>query len=115
MNLEDKVVLVTGSSGGLGAQICYEAAKQGAIVISCARRMAFVEGVRDECRRLSGKEAYAFKVDVSNPESVDELYEKVMEEVGRVDILVNNAGLGFSKTSLHSTLEKHTICLKSTS
>lgn len=55
MNLEDKVVLVTGSSGGLGAQICYEAAKQGAIVISCARRMAFVEGVRDECRRLSGK------------------------------------------------------------
>ncbi|MFS1125821.1 SDR family NAD(P)-dependent oxidoreductase, partial [Enterococcus faecalis] len=50
MNLEDKVVLVTGSSGGLGAQICYEAAKQGAIVISCARRMAFVEGVRDECR-----------------------------------------------------------------
>ena len=80
MNLEDKVVLVTGSSGGLGAQICYEAAKQGAIVISCARRMAFVEGVRDECRRLSGKEAYAFKVDVSNPESVDELYEKVMEE-----------------------------------
>ena len=93
MNLEDKVVLVTGSSGGLGAQICYEAAKQGAIVISCARRMAFVEGVRDECRRLSGKEAYAFKVDVSNPESVDELYEKVMEEVGRVDILVNNAGI----------------------
>ena len=37
MNLEDKVVLVTGSSGGLGAQICYEAAKQGAIVLSCAR------------------------------------------------------------------------------
>ena len=85
MNLEDKVVLVTGSSGGLGAKICYEAAKQGAIVISCARRMAFVEGVRDECRRLSGKEAYAFKVDVSNPESVDELYEKVMEEVGRME------------------------------
>ncbi|BDP53471.1 short-chain dehydrogenase [Enterococcus faecium] len=109
MNLEDKVVLVTGSSGGLGAQICYEAAKQGAIVISCARRMAFVEGVRDECRRLSGKEAYAFKVDVSNPESVDELYEKVMEEVGRVDILVNNAGFGifedfltFATTSISS-------------
>ncbi len=40
MNLEDKVVLVTGSSGGLGAQICYEAAKQGAIVVTCARRIA---------------------------------------------------------------------------
>ncbi|BDP73534.1 short-chain dehydrogenase [Enterococcus faecium] len=106
MNLEDKVVLVTGSSGGLGAQICYEAAKQGAIVISCARRMAFVEGVRDECRRLSGKEAYAFKVDVSNPESVDELYEKVMEEVGRVDILVNNAGFGIFEDFLTFDLGK---------
>ncbi len=39
MNLEDKVVLVTGGSGGLGAQICYEAAKQRAIVITCARRI----------------------------------------------------------------------------
>ncbi len=106
MNLEDKVVLVTGSSGGLGAQICYEAAKQGAIVLSCARRMAFVEGVRDECRRLSGKEAYAFKVDVSNPESVDELYEKVMEEVGRVDILVNNAGFGIFEDFLTFDLGK---------
>ena len=106
MNLEDKVVLVTGSSGGLGAQICYEAAKQGAIVISCARRMAFVEGVRDECRRLSGKEAYAFKVDVSDPYSVDELYEKVMEEVGRVDILVNNAGFGIFEDFLTFDLGK---------
>ena len=106
MNLEDKVVLVTGSSGGLGAQICYEAAKQGAIVISCARRMAFVEGVRDECRCLSGKEAYAFKVDVSNPYSVDELYEKVMEEVGRVDILVNNAGFGIFEDFLTFDLGK---------
>ena len=87
--------------------------KQGAIVISCARRMAFVEGVRDECRRLSGKEAYAFKVDVSDPYSVDELYEKVMEEVGRVDILVNNAGFGIFEDFLTFDLsEKRTICFE---
>lgn len=56
--------------------------------------MVFVEGVRDECRCLSGKEVYVFKVDVSDFYSVDELYEKVMEEVGCVDILVNNVGFG---------------------
>ncbi|MDA5641656.1 SDR family NAD(P)-dependent oxidoreductase, partial [Staphylococcus aureus] len=67
---------------------------------------AFVEGVRDACRRLSGKEAYAFKGDVSNPESVDELYEKVMEEVGRVDILENNAGFGIFEDFLTFDLGK---------
>ena len=55
---------------------------------------------------MSGKEAYAFKVDVSNPESVDELYEKVMEEVGRVDILVNNAGFGIFEDFLTFDLGK---------
>ncbi len=93
-NLEDKVVLVTGGSGGLGAQICYEAAKQGAIVITCARRIQMIGEVQEECKRLSGTEAYAFQVDVSDPDSVDALYEKVMDEVGRVDVLVNNAGFG---------------------
>ena len=43
---------------------------------------------------------------VSNPESVDELYEKVMEEVGRVDILVNNAGFGIFEDFLTFDLGK---------
>ncbi len=42
MNLENKVVVVTGSAG-LGEQICYEAAKRGAIVVTCARRTNLIE------------------------------------------------------------------------
>ena len=106
MNLEDKVVLVTGGSGGLGAQICYEAAKQGAIVITCARRIQMIGEVKEECKRLSGTEAYAFQVDVSDPDSVDALYEKVMDEVGRVDVLVNNAGFGIFEDFLSFDLGK---------
>jgi short-subunit dehydrogenase len=106
LNLEDKVVLVTGSSGGLGAQICYEAAKEGAIVVACARRESLINEVKEECQRLSGRKAYAFLVDVSDPDSVDELYERVMQEIGRVDILVNNAGFGIFEDFLSFDLAK---------
>ncbi|MBF8807979.1 MAG: SDR family oxidoreductase [Enterococcus lacertideformus] len=106
MNIEGKVVLVTGSSGGLGAQICYGAAKEGAIVVACARRVHLITEVKEECKRLSNKEAYAFPVDVSDPDSVANLYENVMHEVGRVDILVNNAGFGIFEDFLSFDLSK---------
>lgn len=94
MRLENKVVVVTGSSAGLGEQICYAAAKEGAIVVTCARRINLIGKVKEHCMTLSGKPAYAFQLDVSDPDSVERLYERIEEEVGAVDILVNNAGFG---------------------
>ena len=94
MNLENKVVVVTGGSAGLGEQICYEAAKRGAIVVTCARRTNLIGKVKEQCMELSGKEAYAFQLDVANPESVARLLEKISEKVGKIDVFVNNAGYG---------------------
>lgn len=94
MKLENKVVLVTGGSTGLGEQICYEAAEQGAIVVVCARRIHLIGQVKERCMELSQKEAYAFQVDVANPKSIDSLMEKLEQEVGAVDVLVNDAGFG---------------------
>ncbi len=94
MDLQDKVVLVTGGSAGLGEQICYAAAEKGAIVVTCARRINLIGQVKERCAELSGKEAYAFQLDVADPTSVDSLMEKVATEVGPVDVLVNNAGFG---------------------
>ncbi|KAF1302936.1 SDR family oxidoreductase [Enterococcus saccharolyticus] len=94
MNLENKVVLVTGGSTGLGEQICYEAAKQGAIVVVCARRIHLIGQVKEHCMELSHKKAYAFQLDIANPDSIDSLMGKLKEEVGTVDVLVNDAGFG---------------------
>ena len=94
MNLENKVVVVTGGSAGLGEQICYEAAKRGAIVVTCARRTNLIGKVKEQCMELSGKEAYAFQLDVANPESVERLLEKINEKVSKIDVFVNNAGYG---------------------
>lgn len=94
MDLTDKVVVVTGSSAGLGEQICYEAAKRGAIVVTCARRINLIGQVKERCIELSGKEAYAFQLDIADPDSVEAVIGKISEEVGDVDVLVNNAGFG---------------------
>lgn len=106
MNLENKVVMVTGGSAGLGEQICYEAAKKGAIVITCARRIQLLGKVKEQCMALSGKEAFAFQLDVSSPESVLSVLEKVQAEVGTIDVLVNNAGFGIFEDFLTFDLEK---------
>lgn len=94
MKLKNKVVLVTGGSTGLGEQICYEAAKQGAVVIASARRIELLEEVKKKCEMLSQNKAYAFPVDMTNPDSIQALVQTVKETVGSVDILVNNAGFG---------------------
>ncbi|MBU5364778.1 SDR family NAD(P)-dependent oxidoreductase [Enterococcus devriesei] len=97
MDLTDKVVVVTGGSAGLGEQICYEAAKRGAIVVTCARRINLIGQVKEHCSELSGKAAYAFQLDIADPESVESVIEKIADEVGTVDVLVNNAGFGMFK------------------
>lgn len=76
MDLTDKVVVVTGGSAGLGEQICYEAAKRGAIVVTCARRINLIGQVKEHCSELSGKAAYAFQLDISDPDSVESVIEK---------------------------------------
>ena len=62
MLLENKVIVVTGGSAGLGEQICYEAARRGAIVVICARRSQLINKVKEHCMTLSGKPAYAFQL-----------------------------------------------------
>ena len=94
MRLNNKIVLVTGGSTGLGEAICYEAAKQGAIVIVSARRMELIQKVKDRCQVLSQKEAYAFPVDLESADSIKTLIQSIKETVGVVDIVVNNAGFG---------------------
>lgn len=52
-DLTNKVVLITGASGGLGEQIAYQVAKKGAIVVACARRKEKLDVVVENCQNLS--------------------------------------------------------------
>jgi short-subunit dehydrogenase len=103
-NLTDKVVVVTGGSAGLGEQICYEAARQGAIVVVCARRLNLITKVKETCEKLSNKAAFCFQLDIADPESVENVYQHIQTEVGAIDVLVNNAGYGIFENFIDTDL-----------
>lgn len=103
-DLTDKVVVVTGGSAGLGEQICYEAAKKGAIVVVCARRINLIGKVKEKCEELSGKVAYSFQLDIADPENVEHIFQKISDEAGPIDVLVNNAGFGIFENFLDTDL-----------
>ena len=106
MKLKGKVVLVTGASSGFGEQICYEAAKEGAIVIVCARRIQLIGAVKECCMEYSQQPAYAYQMDVTNPEQVDHVLARIEDEVGAIDVLVNNAGYGLFEDFVNTSFEE---------
>jgi len=91
--LENKIVLITGASSGIGAATAKEFAKNGAIVLLVARNEINLKKVTDYIIKNGGKANY-FIADVSDYNLVQQLAEKVKTEVGVPDIIINNAGHG---------------------
>jgi NADP-dependent 3-hydroxy acid dehydrogenase YdfG len=89
-NIQDKVVVITGASSGLGAEAARHLADAGAKVVLGARRMDRLEALADELGL--GKEAVV-KTDVTDREQVKALVDRAVEIHGRVDVMLNNAGL----------------------
>ena len=88
----DKVILVTGASGGIGEAIARELAAHGATVLLGARRLERVEAIAAEIR-LAGGTADAVGLDVADRQSMFDFVRTAQERWGRVDVLVNNAGI----------------------
>ena len=86
--LEGQVALVTGGGRGIGANIARELAAAGARVAVSARTREQVEEVAGEIGGL------AVVADVSHPDSVASMVERVESELGPIDLLVANAGVG---------------------
>lgn len=92
MNLEGKKAIVTGASRGLGRAIAVGLAKEGADIVCIARSLEALKETSDEIKAL-GREAYAYAVDVSKEEAVNEAVSDIHGQTGSIDILVNNAGI----------------------
>ncbi len=92
MNLKDKVVIVTGSTKGIGKEIALEFGRCGAKVVVSGRNEDRANEVCEEIRAAGG-EATAVIADVSKMEDAQTLIDKTAETYGRIDVLVNNAGI----------------------
>lgn len=91
MDFQDKVVLVTGASRGIGAAIAKAFASEGAAVaVNYLQNTDAAEAVVAECSALGGQAA-AFQADVTDGVAITGLVDGVLETFGKIDILVNNA------------------------
>jgi 3-hydroxybutyrate dehydrogenase len=97
--LNGKVALITGGGRGIGRAIALAFARAGARIVVAARTAAQVEQVAAEI----GNGAIAVVCDVSNSESVTQMFAQTSEQLGDVDILVNNAGIAESSTIVTTT------------
>jgi 3-hydroxybutyrate dehydrogenase len=97
LRLKDKTALITGGGRGIGRAVAFAFAREGADIVIAARTTAQVELVAREIRKEFGVIAFSFSCDVSDAESVRDMFEESKMRLGRgVDILVNNAGIAES-------------------
>ena len=91
--LKSRVVLVTGSSRGIGRAIALASAHAGAnIVVTYNQRSHSAESVAARIRDL-GRRVLVAQVDISSRLSVQKMVGRILETFGRIDVLSNNAGI----------------------
>ncbi len=90
--LNGKVVIVTGSSSGIGKAIALRFGEEGAKVVLAARRLQLCNEIVKRIIK-NGGEAYAIQMDVSDEKQVAALIQRTITLYGQLDILINNAGI----------------------
>jgi NAD(P)-dependent dehydrogenase (short-subunit alcohol dehydrogenase family) len=111
MELENKVVIITGAGSGIGAATATLLAEHGAKVIVSDLNMESAQGVVDGIKKANGT-SFAVQANVTKFEEVEALVSKAVNEYGQLDVMVNNAGIGGKnqkKTAHHTHEDWHNV------
>src|SRR5581483_7096434 len=98
--LDERVVIITGASSGLGAQLARAVAEAGGIPVLAARRAERLEALTEE---IAG--AHAVTCDVTDESDRERLMDAVVGRYGRIDGLINNAGAGATAPAMRTSAE----------
>lgn len=88
------VVLITGASSGLGAEMARQFAARGHDLALCARRLERLEALAEEVRETTGRRVEVAALDVTDGDAVRRVFGAVAAAFGRLDRVVVNAGVG---------------------
>ena len=99
MTTTPPVVLVTGTSSGIGRSVAERFVADGAVVVAASRRTTEIDG------------ATWMSLDVSDGAAVDSLVAEIVDRHGRLDIVVNNAGVQIEKTLADTTDEDYDLVM----
>ncbi|MCF3130377.1 SDR family oxidoreductase [Streptomyces olivochromogenes] len=102
--MSSKVVLITGTSSGIGLETAVGAARAGWTTVATLRDPDRAGALRDAAKR-AGVTLDIRRLDVTDPDSVTTAVEGVVADYGRLDALVNNAGAGHVGTIENETVE----------
>lgn len=93
MSLQNKVVIITGASRGIGRAAAVRFGREGSHVVASARDLDELQSLVSEIESSGGK-AIAVKADITKKADVDRMAAETVKHFGTVDVLVNNAGIG---------------------
>ncbi len=102
--MQDKVVIITGATSGIGKACAEEFGKEGAKIVFTGRNKERLEVVKNSLSDL-GVEHSGYIMDVSDEKENKRLIEQTIEKYGRIDILINNAGISMRALFNDSDLE----------
>ena len=103
-NLNNKVVLITGGTRGIGKATSIAFAEAGAQVMMCYKNNA--DAANELLKKLPGSNHSLFQADISKSHECEKLISEAVHKYGRIDIFVNNAGIFIRENLLDFDFEK---------
>ncbi|WP_372751788.1 SDR family oxidoreductase [Labilibaculum sp.] len=89
--VKNKVVWITGASSGIGEELAYAFAREGAFLVLSARNTKKLKQVREKCLQKTSK-CWLQVMDLSNVDQLEVNVNDVLKQTGKIDLLINNAG-----------------------
>ncbi|MFJ7725458.1 SDR family NAD(P)-dependent oxidoreductase [Neobacillus sp. NPDC097160] len=101
-----KNIVITGASGGIGAEIAKLCAASGANLVLLARSFDKLEQLEIELEQKYRVKVDIFKLDVSDTNQVQVVFQRIFDSIGDIDILVNNAGFGVFREAHEASIDE---------
>src|SRR5437762_158143 len=102
MNLNGKVVLITGASRGLGSYLARAVARRNVKLALVARSQA---GLDEVAKAIGPERTFTVAADLGSMDGIRAAFDATMAHYGRIDVLINNAGMSNGSDFLHTSPE----------